>query len=162
MRDSLKAQVQLPQLQPAPSPYPIVSNIHSPQPVTVRPILENYMKTCQKDSDCAIVNIDCCSCFNGGSNESLRAINRSYFEGFARGMSSFCGYFGMQCSGKDQCTKDARLNSITCRNNQCYAEFHGNFVVATNFLPKSTTNITKYLCDPVKKTCTVVNSAQHP
>lgn len=167
MRDNLTAQVKL---QPAPYPYPAISGFADTKPVTVRPAVEYYMQTCQKDSDCGIVNTDCCTCYNGGSNESMRSINRSYGESFMKNMTSYCGHVGMKCSGKNQCSQDAKLHSVACESSiysggvsikKCVVRYSGSFVKATNSLPPDTAKQMRYICDATKQSCALVDSSQH-
>lgn len=76
------------------------------------PPLSQYQTTCHKDSDCVLVDKDCCGCSAGG--ESI-AINKSQKDIYNKDLHSRCSGEPRLCPAWYRCKEF----QTECRNSKC-------------------------------------------
>lgn len=86
-----------------------------------QPTLTPTLLKCQKNSDCVLVETACCSCREGGSVDSVKAINKDLLDYFMTRMSVFCPEITEYCrSGEYNCLKKLYPTPV-CKDNMCEA-----------------------------------------
>ncbi len=84
-----------------------------------QPTLTPTLLKCQRDSDCVLVETACCSCREGGSVDSVKAINKDLLDYFTTRMIIFCPEIANLCdSSKYNCLKKLYPTPV-CENNEC-------------------------------------------
>ncbi len=86
-----------------------------------QPTLTPTLLKCQKNSDCVLVETACCSCREGGTVDSVKAMNKDLLTYFMTRMSVFCPEVTERCkSHKYNCLKKLYPTPL-CKNNMCEA-----------------------------------------
>ena len=80
---------------------------------------------CERNADCVLVETECCACSEGGSIDTVKAINKDLHHYFLTRMDSFCYRYFIDNSracdpGKYTCAKKLYPLPV-CRNNKCEA-----------------------------------------
>lgn len=82
-------------------------------------IIDDYMKNCSIDSDCALAETAYCGCDGGGTPDSLEAINKKYLNQHLVNRDSVYGGQS-SCPSWWRCPRD-KTPQATCVSGQCKA-----------------------------------------
>ncbi len=84
-----------------------------------QPTLTPTLLKCQRDSDCVLVETACCSCREGGSVDSVKAINKDLLDYFTTRMDIFCPEVTERCRSYEYNCLEKLYPSPVCENNEC-------------------------------------------
>lgn len=95
------------------------------------------MLVCSVDTDCILIETECCSCHNGGTENSTKGINKNYFSSFSSFVRNYCQ--GKACPTVYNCRPELTPTGAKCINNQCQAVINVTTTTTSTSTSTSTT-----------------------